>query len=133
MHVAHYLVGLCFYASETLATGFDKLETTSKVLKLVGLALFVIASLGQHSCHRALAKTQRYNFPEFPLKDVACPHYFFEVLIYTSLWLLSPPWPFAIMSVLWAHIILSASAAQSCKFYNAKGTTVRYSIYPYIK
>lgn len=132
MHLAHYLVGHGFYMCEALAGGPANHETSLLFPKLVGLVGFVLASIGQHLCHRTIASTKRYRLPQFFMKDVASPHYLFEVLIYASILCFTPAWPFAFMSVVWAHIILSTSAAQSCKFYNAQGTTVRYSMYPYI-
>lgn len=51
-------------------------------------------SVQQNKCHKKLASTPKhkdvYTLPQgYWFELVACPHYFFEIVIYCSLWMLS--------------------------------------------
>ncbi|XP_033821228.1 polyprenol reductase [Periophthalmus magnuspinnatus] len=109
IHVVHYLFGLVYY----IVLGLTALCSEHMVKKdsstlfsqvnwchILGCALFILTSLLQHQSMVLLAKlrsgksgnveTMVHKMPTgggFEL--VSCPHYFAEVLIYTSLWVAS--------------------------------------------
>ena len=59
---------------------------------MVVLPFFLIASGTQFDCHRYLASLPKYSLPAHPMfKDIVCPHYFAEFLIYISLSFLAAP------------------------------------------
>uniref|UniRef100_A0A3B4ACG2 Polyprenal reductase n=1 Tax=Periophthalmus magnuspinnatus TaxID=409849 RepID=A0A3B4ACG2_9GOBI len=104
IHVVHYLFGLVYYIVLGLtALCSEHMSFFNELLNwchILGCALFILTSLLQHQSMVLLAKlrsgksgnveTMVHKMPTgggFEL--VSCPHYFAEVLIYTSLWVAS--------------------------------------------
>lgn len=129
----HYVVGLSFYPVTTLALLLDSPSNVhyphSMVLEnaAVSLCLFVFASSQQHHCHRTLArlrdskqhKDEHLFLPsEHWFSLVSHPHYFFEILIYTSLLMLTR---FENVTMwwcwLWVVTNLSITATRSHEWY----------------
>ncbi|XP_049444855.1 polyprenol reductase [Epinephelus fuscoguttatus] len=133
IHVVQYVFGVCYYivlgltvlCSDRLGKGTGPLLSQLDWCHVVGVALFIGASLMQHQCMVLLARlrtgksgtveTLAHRMPEggwFEL--VSCPHYFAELLIYVSLSLafggLSFTWWLVVLYVLFNQ----ALAAQLC-------------------
>jgi len=105
MHVTHWLIGLAFYLADSIAIWVEGipallardvhashhmyLATTKYIL---GLSLFVVASLVQNRAHARLASLTSYQVPPGKLfQFVVCPHYTAEVVIYICFAVLAAP------------------------------------------
>lgn len=56
------------------------------------LPLFFLAYGAQHICHRHLFALKKYSLPSHPLfRNIVCPHYTAECVIYLSFALLAAP------------------------------------------
>ncbi|KNC74304.1 hypothetical protein SARC_13144, partial [Sphaeroforma arctica JP610] len=109
MHVAHYIVGMGFYALCCLSLLLElnsretdqDLDFVGGFCAISGLSLFCWASRHQYECHAILFKLRmqgerktddskpvsRYNVPHGDwFTYVSSPHYFAEILIYTSIY-----------------------------------------------
>ena len=54
--------------------------------------LFFYAWYNQYKCHRYLASLKKYTLPEDgAFKNIVCPHYSFECLLYTALTVAAAP------------------------------------------
>ena len=59
---------------------------------LAGIIMFLYASINQYRCHRHLAGLKKYSLPELRLfRQLICPHYFCECLVYLSLAITAAP------------------------------------------
>ncbi|TVY29357.1 Polyprenol reductase [Lachnellula hyalina] len=69
------------------------LEFSKPSLKTaIGVPLFISASALQNDCHKHLASLKKYSLPQRgPFKQIVCPHYMAECLIYVSLAIISAP------------------------------------------
>eukprot|EP00898_Chlorokybus_atmophyticus_P005225 jgi/Chlat1/5703/Chrsp38S05524 len=109
MHLAGYAFGRSYYmlVPVTLVAELLLIKNADEATRhkdetwwrqLVGVALYLIAMLGQHDCHKRLAALRRhagsssnksagnYAVPRggaFEL--VSCPHYTFEIVLYVGL------------------------------------------------
>ncbi|CDW59989.1 Steroid dh domain containing protein [Trichuris trichiura] len=118
MNIFHYLLGIIHYVMVPCSILIEGPSlTTLKRLTLMqwfGVALFVWASLKQHECFRILSAMRRgysgdvlthsHGIPHGGWFDyVACPHFFFEIIIYISIWLCQNlkwnTWPFVVIFV----------------------------------
>lgn len=97
MWVAHWLLGLAYYAATNIAIWVEGLD---KQLDLWAAAVLVPAILTahvlQHSYHAYLYRLRTehkgYQLPSHPLfSNLLCPHYTCEVAIYALLSLLAAP------------------------------------------
>lgn len=131
MHISHYLVGIAFYFFQGVCNVEDK--------HISGIVIFLIGWTLQLIFHRTLAKTVKYNIPEFPLLNshrsllTACPHYGAEVIIYLGFFVLSfdlsslvSTTPVGVggtvvtfLTLLWVFISLSVAGNQSRVYYNS--------------
>ena len=106
MWIGHWLLGIGFYVSLSMAIWVEgaptlirerdivgKVVVTAPSLKtLFSIPLFLIASGIEHDCHAYLASLPKYSLPEHPIfKIFVCPHYVAEILIYVSLAIVSGP------------------------------------------
>lgn len=104
MHVSGLVVGFLHYLFVPLTlVGCRKDEfsgsTNAIVWQIIVSSLFAMANVQQFLCHRMLyqlkkdnvLKLKRYSLPtEGLFRLVCCPHYFAEILIYLSIWMLCP-------------------------------------------
>lgn len=134
MNWSHYLVGIWFYSVLHLIL-YLKLSQGDipKELNVPALILLIIASFDQYMNHKVLSNLVKYSLPKERLfKVVSSPHYFEEILIYSSflpyniefLWL-----------VMWIIASLSISAIETQKYYKLKfpkEKTPDYAIIPFI-
>ncbi|TVY21833.1 Polyprenol reductase [Lachnellula arida] len=69
------------------------LEFSKPSLKTaVSVPLFIFASALQNDCHKHLASLKKYSLPQRGLfKQIVCPHYMAECLIYVALAIISAP------------------------------------------
>ncbi|TVY47911.1 Polyprenol reductase [Lachnellula occidentalis] len=69
------------------------LEFTKPSIKTaVGVLLFIFASALQNDSHKHLASLKKYSLPQRgPFKQIVCPHYMAECLIYVALAIISAP------------------------------------------
>ncbi|KAI9006055.1 hypothetical protein BC832DRAFT_539697 [Gaertneriomyces semiglobifer] len=149
MNVLQYLLGLSYYAFTVVAVGIDGyagltiarqghsstvawdiLRNSLRPRHAAALSLAAFASISQNQVHHKLARlrsgTVRSGKASYVLprggwfRLVACPHYFFEILFYTSICLLTgfQSWS-ANMVLMWVIVDLSVSAGQQIKWYKA--------------
>jgi len=105
MHVAHWLIGLAFYLVDSVAIWIEgapalsahdhnlfshkELVTTKALL---GVTLFIVASIVQNRAHARLASLTSYQIPPGKLfRHVLCPHYTAEIIIYLCFAILAAP------------------------------------------
>jgi len=69
------------------------LEFSQPSLKTaIGVSLFFLASGFQNDCHKHLASLRKYSLPQRGLfKQIVCPHYTSECLIYVALAIIAAP------------------------------------------
>lgn len=69
------------------------LEFSKPSLKtIIGVPLFIFASALQNDCHKHLASLKKYSLPQRGLfKQIVCPHYMAECLVYVALAIISAP------------------------------------------
>ncbi|KAI9028466.1 3-oxo-5-alpha-steroid 4-dehydrogenase-domain-containing protein [Hyaloraphidium curvatum] len=151
MHVGHYAVGMAFYAVTGVAVWVDSVgwlarclarheehcarsavsEFLSEPRTVAAIALFAYGSIQQYRSHAILASLRkeeagtarsRYSLPEAgSFSGLDCPHYFFEILIYTSLVLVSGGKARTLWyCLLWVVVNLGTTAAETGKWYEAK-------------
>ncbi|KAI8847959.1 3-oxo-5-alpha-steroid 4-dehydrogenase-domain-containing protein [Chytridium lagenaria] len=112
MHLLHYAVGFAFYIITPIAVSCDKLHDLASVLTsksygdhsddfeyrhVLAVVLFAYGSLEQNRAHLTLARLRNkplvkrdsaspYKLPKGGWFDIlACPHYFFELVIYAAM------------------------------------------------
>lgn len=119
MHLIHYLIGLSYYPA--LLLSFNLQQEGESKLQYYWIALFIAASLFQCYCHWILGSSRRnlvnkgihrpLNHPIF--KYIHTPHYFAELLIYTSIAGIFRFAPLSLLNLLWIVSILGVSAKNS--------------------
>lgn len=135
MHLTHYAMGMLLYAIEAF---YSPSESS---YRCVAIILFIIGSMWQNSCHRALAGTKKYDIPQFPITSsysaltTACPHYGAELLIYIAFLIMNPSF-IPVATVIWIAISLGTSGQRSKEYYNKKctdtNTHIKWAIFPLI-
>ncbi|RDA82514.1 hypothetical protein CP532_1654 [Ophiocordyceps camponoti-leonardi (nom. inval.)] len=100
----HWLVAVVFYTTVSVAiwihgsgaileswTSTEPVPTLS-LRDLSGLVVFLVAWLGQNSCHRHLASLPKYTLPDRGLfRSIVCPHYTCECVVYLALAFVAAP------------------------------------------
>lgn len=129
IHLTHYIVGIVFYF---IQAWFHPATSSPLYFRVLGIILFIVGSIGQADCHWVLAHTKKYSFPDFRLRSVSCPHYFFELLIYLGLLCISVRWVPAYATVIWILVNLGASSLETHQYYNQRGASARFAIIPYV-
>ncbi|EDO15875.1 hypothetical protein Kpol_1009p22 [Vanderwaltozyma polyspora DSM 70294] len=119
MNWSHYIVGIWFYSVLHLIVRIKLHQgKISKDINIVSLVIFIIASWDQYKNHRVLSELVKYSLPTKRLFKICCsPHYFDEILIYSSfvsynnefIWLL-----------IWVIASLSISAIETKAYYKDK-------------
>ena len=139
IHFSHYIVGVLFYTlvnNVAFLAIFTSHTSTSHLMVASAILTFTLGSILQSSFHYHLSTLVKYSLPTFSLfRIVACPHYFAEIIIYSSLLLICPPqlYQTVILLILWIVVNLSVSADQTRNFYKQKfGSSPPYSIIPYL-
>lgn len=139
IHFSHYIVGVLFYvlANNVAFLALFTTSTTSSNHVLVStVIIFILGSILQSSSHYHLSTLVKYSLPTFSLFQItACPHYFAEIIIYSSLLLITPTdlRPTVILLVLWIVVNLTVSAEQTLQFYRKKFKNApSYAIIPYL-
>lgn len=141
MHLSHYLVGIFFYSVINIniiintSIGKDDLQAEPELdFKIfVPLFLFIIGFSDQFLNHFHLSKVIKYNVPTFGMfKIVCCPHYFDEILIYFSMYLLLLNRT-SLICVIWVIVNLSVSSIETRNYYkiNNDGKIPKWSIIPF--
>ncbi|CCH41886.1 putative membrane protein [Wickerhamomyces ciferrii] len=143
MNISHYLVGLFFYSainiSLLLNTSFNSSEFQNEPeldFKLFApLFLFLTAFSDQFLNHFHLSKIVKYNLPRFGLFQYICSaHYFDEILIYSSLYLLLGTTT-SLFSLAFVIVNLTVSSIETRNYYKVKhetGKIPRWSIIPFV-
>ena len=73
---------------------------------VIGVAVFVVASLRQNECHEHLASLRKYTFPQRGMFGyLICPHYTCECLIYLSMAFTAAPRGFLLNRTLLCALI----------------------------
>eukprot|EP01134_Creolimax_fragrantissima_P005463 CFRG5463T1 len=151
MHVAHYMVGLVFYALCCSSLVFEwniddtsfYTDTYDTVLMLLGSFIFLWASKHQHRCHEILfelrlegelegisatngAEKSRYKVPHGDwFRYVSSPHYCAEIIIYVSILIATGLTNFTwLLSITFVASNLAWGAYQTQKWY--KGAFLEY-------
>jgi len=106
MWVGLWLIGIAYYISMGVSVWVEGsvvlndprpftslLEISRPSLKTaMGVPLFLFASALQNDCHKHLASLKKYSLPQRGLfKQIVCPHYTAECLIYIALAIISAP------------------------------------------
>ncbi|ODQ61898.1 hypothetical protein WICANDRAFT_49021 [Wickerhamomyces anomalus NRRL Y-366-8] len=142
MHLSHYLVGIFFYSAINLniiintSLGEDDLQEEPELdYKIfIPLFLFLIGFGDQFLNHFHLSKTIKYNLPSFGMfKLICCAHYFDEILIYTSVYLLLGN-KTSLISLIWVIVNLTVSSIETRNYYkiNNEGKIPKWSIIPFV-
>lgn len=152
MNVSHYIMGLSFYASIVLNTliglslFFDGQQKDFLSLQkldfyvLILITFFFLFSIDQFHYHNYLAQLRKYSIPTFGLfKEVACPHYLDEILIYFTVMLIGIR-NFSgslveinyILAWIFVTTNLSISSFESLDYYRTqyKDCTIKYGVIP---
>lgn len=133
MHLIHYLIGLSYYPLLLLSFHLQK-GSLSRYF-YAWISLFIVASGFQCYCHWILGSIRKningkkedrahkpLNHPVF--KFIHTPHYFAEMLIYTSIAGLHNFHPLSLFNLIWIISILGVSAKNSsdwlCKSWKYK-------------
>lgn len=139
IHIFHYFAGIFFYSIVNLiplltfiSNPYSYHSNTTKLF--IPIALFFWASYDQFFNHYLFAIQKKYTLPNQRLfKYLVCPHYFDEVLIYLSQFLIIPNLNFSLI-VVWVVINLGISANQSYLFYQKNNLlkTKHFKIIPFL-
>lgn len=123
MSVGYYLAGLFFYTITPMALALQRLK--HGWIAALGISVFLYSNVMQNKYHRIFAKMYRTGIYVKPpsiglFRYVACPHYFCEILLYSSLLVVSDQTLLVIplyLLVLWTFLSLSFMATDSYKWY----------------
>ncbi|ODV97629.1 hypothetical protein PACTADRAFT_140345 [Pachysolen tannophilus NRRL Y-2460] len=155
INVSHYVVGIFFYFAinvniliKTIPNFIDESSIIEKKINsktlfnlriIFSILLFIIASIDQHINHVHLSKLVKYSIPRFGLfKLCCCAHYFDEILLYLSEFIILMTDRTAFVILVWVLVNLSVSSNETFKFYQKKSKeqgkkyTVRYRIIPLV-
>ncbi|AMD19994.1 HCL157Cp [Eremothecium sinecaudum] len=144
IHVAHYLVGLWFYTTLNLSIYLGLADSTELTIrgemhtvKLIAVLLFAVFSFDQSFNHLHLSTLVKYSLPTRGLfKWIACAHYFDELMIYISLFIVNKNTRLATgMSVIWVISNLGVSAVQTKSYYESKFKDCvrpKYAMIPFV-
>lgn len=105
MHVTHWLTGIAFYLADSIAIWIEGVpalggpggcpfphKEMATARGIIGVSLFVVASVLQNRAHACLASLTSYQIPPGNLfRYVLCPHYTAEVVIYFCFAMLAAP------------------------------------------
>lgn len=123
IHIFHYLVGIFFYTSINLISFLTIIKGENEGINrwgYIALIVFTVAYIDQYFNHKTLSKQKKYNLPRIGLfKYVTCPHYFDEIVIYATCFVLNPSVSYFLV-FLWVLLNLSISANQSYIFYKSQ-------------
>jgi steroid 5-alpha reductase family enzyme len=91
---------------------------------MIGGAIWLFGTLEQKKCHAYLRKLikpkQKYHLPnQGYFISTACPHYFFEVCIYTGMAIMSQFHFIALLILIWVIVDLHFSATEQWKWYRS--------------
>lgn len=143
MHVAGYCCGILHYilAPMCLLCGANVVAGSSSLIHfniLISVTVYIIGSFFQFKSHFILydmkskwvagkfdsgnslngSVQQKYFLPKGFLFDyVCCPHYFAEILVYFSLWFVSPQSPPLVCLLLWVISNLSIESGIQMNWY----------------
>lgn len=137
IHIFHYLVGVYFYTTINIIPLvmylLDMSNDVSVWGMIVPIIIFTIASLDQSYNHKILSKQKKYTIPKIGLfQYVVCPHYFDEIIIYGSIFLIKPSISFSLV-VVWVAVNLSISANESFHFHKSQDEIkFQKRIFPFI-
>lgn len=147
MHGFHYIFGLGFYTCVCIAVTCGSVPIHS-FISILMILLFAIASYLQRSCHRILANLRPDTSCSYTLPQqgwflyLACPHYFFEILIYLSMVLIQSGQSVTLNFLLAVTTYnLSITARKVSRWYRLQlirdsdkmtNTHFRYAIIPFI-
>ncbi|KAI9005521.1 3-oxo-5-alpha-steroid 4-dehydrogenase-domain-containing protein [Phycomyces nitens] len=136
MHFSHYLAGIGFYGAMVLGTWLEgaanlgvwqpaKASFALPWTTIPSIGLFLYASHHQHTCHKILAslrtpKTKNaYMIPRGDwFEMLVVPHYFADILVYVSLWLLyrGHNWTLT-CGLVWTIVNLGVTAGETEQWY----------------
>ncbi|KAI8334998.1 3-oxo-5-alpha-steroid 4-dehydrogenase-domain-containing protein [Chlamydoabsidia padenii] len=149
MHISHYVVGIGFYGAMVFGTwlegvgalslwpdGYQKQDSTrSGICIILGLTLFLYASIHQFKCHSILAslrsdkkkdddhnkQTTHYHIPYGDWFDyLVAPHYTCDILIYVALCILYQGQSIILLcGLLWTLVNLTINASETKSWYLA--------------
>lgn len=132
IHITHYLVGLWFYTLLNLGIMVNNGQTRNSVVSSV---LFIIFTLDQMANHEYLSKLKKYCQPRYGLfKYVCCAHYFDEVMIYFSFFLMNSGSRTTLAhSLFWIIVNLGTSSYETGNWYLQKfGSRSRWYFIPFV-
>jgi 3-oxo-5-alpha-steroid 4-dehydrogenase 3 / polyprenol reductase len=148
MHVFHYVFGLGFYTCVCIAVTCCGSFPIHWFTSIILILMFVIASYLQRSCHRILANLRPDSSYDYVLPKegwflyLACPHYFFEILIYLSMVLIQAGQSITLNFLLAVTICnLTITARKVSSWYRSQfirdsnriiTTHFRYAIIPFV-
>ena len=125
MHVLHYLVGISFYMITPIALQLEKsTNKNSFFIEFSALMIFIYSSFSQYRCHRILSEmklsmngSSTYRLPREGIFDfVDSPHYFYEILIYFSFYILKRD-SLSLLILVFVSVNLMFSALDTSAFY----------------
>ena len=134
IHLLGYICGLSHYCLVFLTLHCASLERLMAIrasnlpLQLLASSLFIGMNILQYRCHSILASDRKriddskylrvYKLPRLGLfRYCCCPHYFAEILIYFSLFLLETHSFQVLMMSMWVLVNLSVVAYQQYQYY----------------
>lgn len=119
MHITHYIVGIVYYLLTSWAWDILPLKQY-----MIGGALWLFGTLEQKKAHAYLRKLSNSK-KKYPLPTsgyfslTACPHYFFEVCLYTGMAIMSQFHFISLLILVWVIVDLHFSATEQWKWYRA--------------
>ncbi|KAL0092828.1 3-oxo-5-alpha-steroid 4-dehydrogenase-domain-containing protein [Phycomyces blakesleeanus] len=138
MHFSHYLAGMGFYGAMVIGAWLEGAANFGiwQPIKVVepftlpwttipSIGLFIYASYHQHTCHKILAslrtpKTRNaYVIPRGDwFENLVVPHYFADILVYVSLWILyqGRNWTLT-FGLVWTIVNLGVTAGETDQWY----------------
>mmetsp|Transcript_3248 Transcript_3248/g.3636 ORF Transcript_3248/g.3636 Transcript_3248/m.3636 type:complete len:161 (+) Transcript_3248:501-983(+) len=159
MHVFGYLIGMSFYVAAPwtiivdspiwnhktkaeLSLPVSDFKPITFVAYAVSFITFTYASVQQHRAHQILASLRKrktdtsYKIPKgMWFSKLSCPHYFFEIVIYAQMTMVTDIKPNIMLMVAFVALNLSITATQTHSWYRQKFDSYpehRRAIIPYI-
>jgi 3-oxo-5-alpha-steroid 4-dehydrogenase 3 / polyprenol reductase len=146
--LVHYLLAALTFATEGCQHAVPSLQHALQLVNVrhaAGIALFVVGNLEQNRAHKHLASLRTspaaaaggYSLPtEGWFQQIDCPHYFWEIMIYTGLIVITAAQaPGLYFMTLWSALNLSIVASQVHTWYTGKFDsypTDRKRIFPWV-
>ena len=123
MHITHYMIGILYYLHTSWA--WDIIPSRNLLL---GGSIWLFGTKEQFKAHSYLRELRRSK-QKYPLpnqgyfSNTACPHYFFEVILYLGMTIMSQFHFISLLVLIWVIVDLHLSATEQWKWYKRRYDT----------